>query len=171
MHNCGTIGVTDVSELPIDNLESLPDELLALRTIISQDGSGDTQTVFTRVPTSRLIPEGNMDNLFSLDTNNPSLVVNEGQPVPAYVSNEGNRLVVMPASKQHHAQFLVIRVDDDRAICQNCGVINYLGGVRYNAGSQYYLGENGEPTTDPSQTGQKLFVVLSKTKLGVNLGA
>lgn len=171
MQNCGNIGVVDVEALPIDNLESTPDYLLAIREIVAQDGSGNVEQVFTRVPTARLVPSGNLDNVFALDTNNPELTVEEGQPLPAYVSNEVNRLVVLPANAQHKAQFLVTRIEGDMAICQNCGVIYTLGGNRYNSGSTYYLAADGGVTTDPSQTGQKLFVCLGKTKLGVTIGA
>lgn len=171
MNQCNTIGVQDISELPIDNLESLPDYLIAVRSIVSQDGSGDVYNTFTKIPTTRLVPEGNMDNLFALDANNPELSVEEGQPLPAYVSNEGNRLVVLPANANHKAQFLVIRIEGDMAICQNCGVIYTLGGNRYNSGSTYYLASEGGVTTDPSQTGQKLFTCFGKTKLGVTIGA
>lgn len=165
------IGVADVSMLPIDNLESLPDYLLCIREILPKDEAGSVEYVFTRIPAERLFPSAANANLFTLDTNNPSLTVEEAQPLPAYVSNEGNQLVVMPANKNHKAQFVVIAVEDGVALCQANGVFNTLGGNRYNSGSTYYLASEGGVTTDPSQTGQKLFTCLGKTKLLINLGA
>ena len=39
--------------------------------------------------------------------------------------------------------------------------------ILYHA--QYYLGENGEPVTDSTITGQKLFIPISDTKLAINM--
>lgn len=165
------IGVVDLQALPIDNLESLPDEILAIREIVEQDGSGNVSHVFVRVPATKLFPSAANANLFTLETNNPMLTVEEAQPLPAYVSNEGNQLVVMPAKGNRKAQFMVIAVEDGIALCQSNGVLNTLGGNRYNAGSKYYLATEGGVTTDPSQTGQVLFTCLGKTKLLINIGA
>jgi len=47
--------------------------------------------------------------------------------------------------------------------------VNLPGGHDYIVDAQYYLGENGEPVTDASITGQPLFVPISNTKLAVTL--
>lgn len=169
--NCDKqIGIVDVSMLPIDNLESLPDYMLAIRSI-PDEHTGEIINTFTRIPAERLFPSAANANLFTLDTNNPDLAVEEAQPLPAYVSNEGSQLVILPANKNHHAQFLVLSVQDGMAVCQAAGVLPTLGGNRYNSGSKYYLASDGGVTTDPSQTGQLLFTCLGKTKLLVNIGA
>jgi hypothetical protein len=52
---------------------------------------------------------------------------------------------------------------------QNTGFVNIPEGHQYIVDAQYYLGENGQPVTDSSITGQKLFIPVSNTKLAVNM--
>lgn len=171
MNNCNTqVGIQTVDNLPIDNLESVVDYFLAIREI-TDTMTGEKISTFTKLPGQRVTPDGTLANLFSLEHNNSALAVEEGQPLPAYVRNEGNRLVVLPADAGHKAMFLVVRIDGDYAICTNSSIIHTLGGNKYIAGAKYYLASDGSVTTDPSQTGQPLFVCLGKTKLLVNLGA
>jgi hypothetical protein len=50
---------------------------------------------------------------------------------------------------------------------QNTGFVNIPEGHQYIVDATYYLGENGEPTTDSTITGQKLFIPVSNTKLAI----
>lgn len=166
---CTTIEVQELCELPIDNLSSLADYVLTERAILD-DTTGKVLHTITRTPTATLLPNGNNANVFTLDGNNPTIQPVEGQPIPAYVQNEGVRNVVYPADATHPAHFFVIGMVGDLLLCQANGVINTLGGNNYIPGAIYYRSNTaGEVTTDSTQTGQKLFYVASNTKLIIEL--
>lgn len=166
---CTKIEVAEICELPIDNLASLPDYILTERAIIDES-TGKVMHTITRTPTATLIPNGNNANLFTLDGNNPTIEPIEGQPIPAYVQNEGSRNVVFPADATHPAHFFIVGKLGDLLLCQASGVINTLGGNSYIPGATYYRSSTaGEVTTNASQTGQKLFYVASNTKLIIEL--
>lgn len=160
--------VQELADLPIDNLASLPDYVLTERDVLD-DTTGKTYHSITRTPTSRLFPNGTMANTFTLDGNNPTIQPQPGQPIPAYIQNEGTSNVVYPANGTHPAQFFVVGMVGDLLLCQNSSVINTLEGNQYIVGAQYYLATNGGVTTSSTQTGQKLFIPLSQTKLLINL--
>lgn len=160
--------VQELAELPIDNLASLPDFFLTERDVLD-DTTGKVYHSITRTPANRLFPNGNMANAFTLDGNNPTIQPQSGQPIPVYIQNEGTSNVVYPANSTHKAQFFAIGLVGDLLLCQNTGVINTLEGNQYIVGAQYYLATNGGVTTDSTQTGQRLFVPLSQTKLLINL--
>lgn len=165
---CNDMEVQELSELPIDNLESTVDFFLTERAVLDES-TGKVLHTITRTPGNKIMPNGNLDNCFTLDPNNPDLEIVAGQPLPAYVSNNGATTSVLPADGKHSAQFFVIGKVGDLVLCQNTGVINVLGGHEYILSAQYYRGSDGEPTTDSSVTGQKLFIAISTTKLLINL--
>lgn len=168
-HPCQDIEVQELSELPVDNLASIPDYFLTEREVVDET-TGKTYNSITRTPGTRLFPNGAMANSFTLDGNNDKLEVVEGQPIPAYVQNEGVENVVYAADATHPAQFLVTGKIGDLLLCQASGVIYTLRGHDYIVGATYYrANKEGEVTTDASQTGQKLFTALSNTKLLINL--
>lgn len=166
---CEQMEVQELVDLPIDNLDSLPEFLLAERAIL--DGAtGKVMHSITRVPAQTLFPNGNNANIFPLDGNNPSIEIIEGQPIPAYVQNEVTHNIVYPADGTHPAQFLIVGKQGDTLLCQATGVINVLGNHQYTVGQTYYRSKTaGEVTTDANQTGQKLFYVASQSKLIVKL--
>lgn len=166
---CQDLEVQELADLPIDDLESVPDYFLCERTVLD-DATGKVLHTIVRLPGNRALPNGGNANLFTLDGNNPTLTIPEGQVVPAYVQNEGTKNVVSPAGPNHQAQFFVVGTYGDLLLCQGTGVINILEGTDYIIGVQYYLSNTpGEVTTDPTQTGQKLFTAVSPTKLLINL--
>lgn len=166
---CQNIEVQELVELPIDNLQSLPDYFLVERAVLDES-TGKVKHTLVRLPANRILPNGNNANLFTLDGNNPSLNIQEGQPLPAYVQNSGARNIVYPADSAHPAQFFVVGTYGDLLLCQASGVILELGGTEYIVGATYYLASQaGQVTTDATQTGQKLFTVVSPTQLIVKL--
>lgn len=169
MNNCKQIGVQQVSELPIDNLESTPDYFIAIREFVN-DQTGQVDEAFTRVPGQRLLPSGNLDNVFGLEANNDSLAIPENQVLPVYVANEATQNVVYPAGANHPAMFLAFGTYGvGQILGQSTGVLNITAGTDYIVGAQYYLASDGGVTTSASQTGQKLFIPISKTKLLINM--
>lgn len=169
--NCNqSVETQYIGELPVDTLASLPDYFLAERDILDQN-TGNVVRSIVRVPTGKIFPHANMDNVFALEMNNEAMVVPENQVRAVYIRNAGNAYVMEYADALHAPTTLAIgRLNDELMLCQNSGVINIPEGHDYNIGEQYYVGENGEPVTDPT-SGIKLFTPLNKTILAINLGA
>lgn len=155
-------------ELPIDTLESLPDYILSERDIQDVE-TGNTLATITRTPAAKLFPNGNYDNVTTLEPNNDSLTIPEKQVRAGYVSNSGNVISVRYAGPSHAAMFLMVGKLADLLLVQSTGFVNIIEGHNYIPGVQYYLGDNGEPVTDSTITGQKLFIPLSDTKLMINM--
>lgn len=169
MNSCNQIGVQDVSELPVDTFQSTPDFVLGIRVVLDEQ-TGNMLNMFTRIPGNRIMPNGNNDNIFTLETNNPALTVAEGQVLPCYIQNTVTQTRVLPADGTHPADFLVLKVEAGIAFCQSVSASVIPEGHDYDVyGAQYYLGTNGEPTTDATQTGQKLFKSMNKYQILINM--
>lgn len=161
-----TVNIADVA---IDTLVSLPDYFLAERDILDQ-ASGNVKRTPVRVPSATLFPNANNDNVIGLEVNNAAIVVPENQVRAGYISNEPGALVMKYADASHAAMFLMLGLHVDNIMrVQNTGFVNIPEGHTYVVGAQYYLGDNGEPVTDSTITGQKLFIPISNTKLAVNM--
>ena len=161
-----TVNIADVA---IDTLASLPDYFLAERDILDQ-ASGNVKRTPVRVPSATLFPNANNDNVIGLEVNNAIITVPENQVRAGYISNEPGALVMKYADASHAAMFLMLGLHVDNIMrIQNTGFVNIPEGHSYVVGAQYYLGNNGEPVTDSTITGQKLFIPISNTKLAVNM--
>lgn len=156
-----------IGDVQIDTLADLPEFLLAERDV-EDELSGDIVRSLVRIPTNRIVPNGNLDNIFAVVANNNELTIPEAQVRVGSVANLGSSYAVVYADNDHPAMFLMIGRDTTNVLAQRCGVINILCGHDYVLLAQYYLGENGEPTTD-STSGVKLFIPISKTQLLVNM--
>lgn len=157
-----------IGELPVDTLASLPDYFLAERDVLDE-ATGNVIRSIVRVPTAKLFPHANMDNVFALEMNNEAMIVPEKQVRAVYIRNAGNTYVMDYANATHRPFVLAIgRLNDELMLCQNSGVVNIPEGHDYNIGQQYYVGENGEPVTD-STSGYKLFTPINGTQLAINL--
>ena len=156
-----------IGDVQIDALASLPEYLLGERDV-EDELSGDTVRSLVRIPTKRIVPNGNLDNIYTVVANNDELVIPEAQVLVCSVANIGSAYSVVTADEDHPAMFLMIGRDATNIYAQHCGVVNILCGHDYVLLAQYYLGENGEPTTD-STSGVKLFYPISKTQLRINM--
>lgn len=163
------IEVQELAELPIDNLASVPDYFLTERVVLDES-TGKALHSITRLPGNKVIPNGNMANTFTLDSNNDTLTIPEGQVVPCYVRNNGGTDTVQMANGNNPAIFLAIGTYGDLLLCQSSGVVNILGGHSYIVGVDYYASSTaGQVTTDATQTGQYLFTPVSQTQLVLNI--
>lgn len=162
-----TVTALDIRDFPIDTLEKLPDYILAERDIIDPT-TDDLIGTLVRVPSEKLFPNGNYDNIFPLDANNTAITIPANQVRACRIAAVGNTGVIQYADASHPAQFLALGTQADQIVCQNSGVVNIIGIHSYILGAQYYTGANGVPTTD-SASGQKLFIPISNTKLLINL--
>lgn len=156
-----------IGDVQIDVLPDLPEFLLAERDV-EDELSGDTVRSLVRIPTKRIVPNGNLDNIFAVTANNAELTIPEGQVKAGAVANLGSSYAVVEASDDNHTMFIMVGRDEKVVYAQTSGVINILCGHDYVLLAQYYRGENGEPTTD-SASGERLFIPISKTQLLVNM--
>ena len=159
-----TINIADVA---IDNFATLPDFLLGERDIMDES-TGNTVRTPVRVPSGKLFPNVNNDNVIGIEINNSAITVPENQVRAGYVANEPGANIVRYADANHPAVFLMLGEYMDNVMrIQNTGFVNIPEGHQYIVNSIYYCGANGEPVTDASITGQKLFIPISNTKLAI----
>lgn len=160
-----TVNIADVA---IDTLASLPDYILAERDI-TDDATGNIKRTPVRVPSAALFPNANNDNVIGLAINNSAITVPENQVRAGYIANEPGALVMKYADANHAASFLMLGLHTDNVMrVQNAGFVIIPEGHQYIPGAQYYVGENGEPVTDSTITGQRLFKPMSSTVLAIN---
>lgn len=168
--NCNNkVKTVNIADVAIDNLASLPDYILAERDI-ADESTGNLVRTPVRVPAFKLFPNATQDNVIGLEINNNALVVPENQVRAGYIDNQPGANIMKLAGVGHAAMFLMLGGYIDNVMrVQNTGFVNIPGGHQYIVGVQYYLGENGEPVSDSTVTGQKLFIPVSGTVLAVNM--
>lgn len=165
------VETVNIANVAIDTLASLPDYILAERDI-TDDSTGNIKRTPVRVPSAKLFPNANNDNVIGLAINNTAITVPENQVRAGYVENAVGANIMKYAGAGHAATFLMLGLHVDNIMrVQNTGFVNIPAGHSYIVGAQYYVGENGEPVTDASITGQKLFIPVSGTVLAINMGA
>lgn len=163
------VETVNIGDIAVDSLASLPDYLLGERDV-TNDATGVIKRTPVRVPSAKLFPNANNDNVIGLAINNPAITVPENQVRAGYIANEPGANVMKYADASHKATFLMLGLHTDGIMrAQNTGFVNIPEGHSYVVGAQYYVGENGEPVTDSTITGQKLFIPLSSTVLAVNM--
>ena len=159
-----------IAEVAIDSVASLPDYILAERDI-EEGSTGNVKRAIVRVPSSTLFPNVNNDNVIGLAINNTAIAVPDKQVRAGYVQNAVGGNIMQYANASNRARFLMLGKHTDNVMrVQNTGFVVIPEGHNYIVGAQYYLGANGEPVTDASITGQKLFVSESSTILSVKIG-
>lgn len=158
-----------LGDLPIDDLDSIADYFIAERAM-DDPATGNTIHTIVRVPGKKLFPNANMDNIITLTPNNPNITVPADQVRAVYVANENNSAVMHYADAEHSADMIAVGMMADYVLVQESGFINIPEGHGLILGAQYYVGNDGEPVTDSTITGQKLFKPISSTKLLINMG-
>lgn len=160
-----------IANVPIDNLATLPDYILAERDV-EDVTTGNIARTFVRVPAEKLFPNGNYANVAAIQANNTAIDVPENEVRAGYVANEGSANVAKYADAGHNPVFLMLGFSTDLLLVQSTGIVNILNGHQYIVGAQYYAAADGsgEPVTDPA-SGQKLFIPISQTQLAINIGA
>ena len=162
------VEIQDIVDVPIDNIESVPDYFLTVRKITNPSTGASVQS-FTRTPGAKILPNGNLDNVVAFEANNTGLTIPDNQVRGVRVVNTGSANTLQYADATHKPVMLAIgKTAGELVLCQNCGFVNIPNGHSYNIGQQYYQGANGEPTTS-STSGYKLFIPVSSTRLAVNM--
>lgn len=158
---------TYIGEVAVDNLESLPDYILAERDVV-EPKTGDTKIVMVRVPSQKLFGNGTLDNVTTVEPNN-TIEVPENQVLAGRIQNNGNYNVVELTTATSQPDFIITGNLADQLLIQSTGFIYIPNGHQYIVGAQYYSGEDGLPTTNDA-SGYKLFKPISSTKLVITLG-
>lgn len=169
--NCNNkVETVKAGDIAIDNALTLPDYFLAERDIVNEE-TGNMKRSLVRVPSVNLFPNANNDNVIGLSINNPAITVPENQVRAGYIQNAVGGNIMKYADSSNRARFLMLGLHEEGVMrVQSTGFVIIPGGHNYIVGAQYYLGENGEPVTDSSITGQKLFTPESGTVLNVKIG-
>ena len=155
-----------IGDLPVDTLESLPEYFLAERDVTDAT-TGNVVRSIVRIPSGKIFPQANMDNVVALEPNNVAITVPDNQVRAVRIVNSGSAYVMQYADTTHAPVALALGKLNDLVLTQNTGIVNIPNGHQYIVGQQYYVGANGEPTTTTSN--YKLFIPISATKLAINL--
>lgn len=160
--------IEHVLDTDIDDLATVPDYFLAVRTI-EDSGTGAIIATPVRVPGARVMPTGNLANVTAIESNNTSLDIPENQVRGGYLDIQPGGNIVRLADTSHPAMFIIIsNYTNGKVLIQSTGFLNIQAGHNYIVGTQYYLDEYGAPTTDSTITGQKLFMPLTDYVLNIN---
>lgn len=168
MMNCKKpIETTYIGDIDVFTLDRLPDYILAEADVVDPN-TNQTIRSMVRVPADKLFGGGTTDNQTVIEPNN-TIEVPENQVLGGRIVNNGSYNTVELANENTDVDFLIIRNLGDMLIIQNTGFIYFPDGHQYIIGQDYYIGENGQPTTS-SASGKKLFKPISTTKLAIKLG-
>lgn len=160
--------VESIHDVDIDDLATIPDYFIGVREV-ADPSTGNSIMTPVRVPGARVMPTANLANVAALDINNTALEIPENQVMGGYYDIQPGGNVMRLADDTHPAEFLMLgKYTDGKMLVQTTGFLTLNAGHQYITGQQYYLGENGEPVTDSTITGQKLFKPLTNTLINVN---
>lgn len=160
--------VESIHNVDIDDLATVPDFFIGVRELEGpQTGSSIMTPV--RIPGARVMPTGNLANVIALDTNNSALEIPESQVLGGYYDAQPGGNVMRLADATHKALFLMVdNYTNGKMLVQSTGFLTMQKPHSYLPLTQYYLGENGQPITDETVTGQKLFIPLNDYVLLIN---
>ncbi len=126
------------------------------------------------VPKQLLMVGGQNDpNRASINKNGSTIEIQERNVIPAYTStNTMHTIITANAVSNNAAQYLVLGEDSQdnrRFYIQSSGKYEFPEGHDYIVGEDYYLGENGDVTTQPGEFRQFLFTVPSSKEILINI--
>lgn len=160
--------VEHILDVDIDDLATIPDYFVGVRTV-EDPSTGAVKATPVRVPGARVMPTGNLANVIAINTNNTALEIPENQVLGGYLDTQPGGNVMRLADATHAAQFLMIgNYTNEKMLIQTTGFLTIPAGHSYIPLQQYWLGEDGQPVTDSSITGQKLFMPLDDYVLSIN---
>ncbi len=160
--------VEHILDTDIDDLSSIPDYFIGVRTI-EDPSTGTVIATPVRVPGARVMPTGNLANVTAVVMNNSSLDVQEGQVRGGYIDTQPGGNVMRPSDMINPAQFLMLgKYTDTTMLVQTTGFLNMPNGHNYVVGKQYYAGPDGYPTASTEFTNVKLFRPIDEHTLIIN---
>lgn len=157
-----------IKDVDIDDLTSVPDYFIGAREV--EDISTGTSIITpVRIPGSRVMPTANLANVAALGTNNPSLEIPENQILAGCYEIQPGGNTMRLADSTHPALFMMLKnYTNGKMLVQANGFLTFPNGHNYIPLQQYYLGNNGQPITDSSVTGQRLFMPLDECVININ---
>ena len=88
MNDCNRkIRTINIADVAIDTLPTMVDYFLAERDIMDES-TGNTVRTPVRVPSGKIFPNVNNDNVIGIEINNSAITVPENQVRAGYVANE-----------------------------------------------------------------------------------
>lgn len=160
--------IQHILDTDIDDLATIPDFFIGVRTV-ENPADGTTIATPVRIPGARVMPTGNLANVVALNANNTALEIPENQVLAGYFDAQPGGNIMRVAGPSHAAQFMMLdNYANGKVLVQATGFLTFPNGHDYIPLQQYYLGDNGEPVTDDTITGQKLFFVLDENTLNIN---
>lgn len=160
--------ITYIGDIDIDDLASVPDYFIGTRAVEDIE-TGSTIYTPVRVPGARVMPTGNLANVTAIATNNEGLIVPENQVRAGYIDLQPTGNIMRPAGTSNAAMFLMVKnYAVNKMLIQSTGFLTFPNPHSYIVAQQYYLGEDGEPVTDSTVTGQKLFMPLDDYTIMIN---
>lgn len=160
--------IQSIHDVDIDDLATIPDYFIGTR-VVKDPSTGTNIETPVKVPGAKVMPTGNLANVVALETNNTALEVPERQVLGGYYDIQPGGSIMRLADSSHPAEFLMLGTfTNGKMLVQTTGFLNINGGHNYIPGQQYYLSDNGMPTTDEAVTGQKLFKPLNDYTLSIN---
>lgn len=160
--------ITYIGDIDIDDLASVPDYFIGTRAVEDIE-TGSTIYTPVRVPGARVMPTGNLANVTAIATNNEGLIVPENQVRAGYIDLQPTGNIMRPAGTSNAAMFLMVKnYAVNKMLIQSTGFLTFPNPHNYIVAQQYYLGEDGEPVTDSTVTGQKLFMPLDDYTIMIN---
>ena len=82
--NDNKVKTVKVGDVAIDNLASLPDYILAVRSV-EDEATGEVKNAIVRVPSNTLFPNASQDNVVGEAINNLAITVPENQVRAGYI--------------------------------------------------------------------------------------
>lgn len=160
--------IESIHDVDVDDLATVPDYFIGTRVVKDPSTDVSIETP-VKIPGARVMPTANLANVVALATNNDSLVIPENQVRAGYIDVQPGGNIMRLSGAGAPAMFLMLgEYNQGKMLVQSTGFLTIPGGHQYLPGEEYYLGEDGEPVTDSTVTGQKLFMPLSDTILMVN---
>lgn len=160
--------IQHILDTDIDDLATIPDFFIGVRTV-ENPADGTTIATPVRIPGARVMPTGNLANVVALNANNTALEIPDNQVLAGYFDAQPGGNIMRVAGQSHAAQFMMLdNYANGKVLVQATGFLTFPNGHNYIPLQQYYLGDNGEPVTDSTVTGQKLFFVLDENTLNIN---
>lgn len=167
-------------EIPRWEKTVLPAEGYLLMAAVQKDQQcGRNLPYLYHLPLGMITPGGTFQsNTYSLNGNGSTVVVPEGQIRAGYVYNNSPydvRLATLDQNSALMAQFIILSRDEDASgnyLVQSDSMYTFKSGHNYIPGYTYYLGQDGQPTTDSSFVNgrrQKLFSVIDRMTIVINI--
>ena len=179
MFNCDDYPVNniDAEDVPVWGKNVLPEEGYLLMAAKQADQQcGRALPFLYHLPIHMVTPGGTFQgNTYSANGNGFAIEWAANQIRAGYTYNNTPNDIRLADIAEKPAQYLILKKDDTISgnyILQGAGFYTFAGGHEYIPGYAYYLGANGQPTTDTSYTSglrQHLFEVIDKSTILINI--